>query len=357
MTKNNARKNPVFFNTEVGRLLEEWFAFDALNFSKSTRDNYVSKARIIDRYFKKIKLKDIDHDRMIRYTIYLQRNYSNKTINETYIVLRAIFKRARRQRLIDVDPMVEIENLKVCDNEPEPFTKQEIADILNACDKSMVAEIALFKLGCMTGLRISELLALDWDNVDFERRRIWVNRAKVQGKLKITKTKGSQRHVYLINGAFETLKELYEVTGHLKPKVYRVFYTAEKSKNQKLRLVFINTNTKRPICNESHYGRYFFKPTLEKAGVCYRGPSHTRHTFASQMLTAGIPIKKIANDMGHATTQMIHKHYGKWIHEDAPQYSDQAESQFDGVFTNKRTNPFFGMPAENGCPVKRKKKA
>src|SRR5690606_16998530 len=108
MKKINSRKNPVFFNTEVGRLLDEWVIYECRNFSKSTRDNYISKARRIDRYFKKTKLINICHDKIIKYSIYQARNYANKTINETFIVLRAIFKRARRQGLIDLDPMAEI---------------------------------------------------------------------------------------------------------------------------------------------------------------------------------------------------------------------------------------------------------
>ena len=49
----------------------------------------------------------------------------------------------------------------------------------------------------------------------------------------------------------------------------------------------------------------------------YRGPNNARHTFISQLLTAGIPKEWIIRQVGHTSTRMIDEHYGKWISEDA----------------------------------------
>lgn len=48
-------------------------------------------------------------------------------------------------------------------------------------------------------------------------------------------------------------------------------------------------------------------------------PNNCRHTYASQMLSTGVvPLDWIADQMGHTSTAMIWKHYGKWINEDGP---------------------------------------
>jgi len=52
---------------------------------------------------------------------------------------------------------------------------------------------------------------------------------------------------------------------------------------------------------------------MRKAGIRYRNPYQTRHTFASMMLTAGESPIWLAKQMGHADTAMIFRNYGKWI--------------------------------------------
>ena len=59
-------------------------------------------------------------------------------------------------------------------------------------------------------------------------------------------------------------------------------------------------------------------------GVDYRGPSQFRHTFASQLLSAGINVPWIARQMGHAGTEMIQRCYGQWLVEDAVDFGAQA---------------------------------
>ncbi|MNF09535.1 Phage integrase family protein [compost metagenome] len=65
-----------------------------------------------------------------------------------------------------------------------------------------------------------------------------------------------------------------------------------------------------------------------RAKVRHRGPNNCRHTFASQMLTSGVvPIDWIAAQMGHTSTAMILRHYGKWINQDAMDITGIIEQQ------------------------------
>lgn len=52
---------------------------------------------------------------------------------------------------------------------------------------------------------------------------------------------------------------------------------------------------------------------IKKAGVRYRNPYQTRHTYASMMLSAGENPLWVVTQMGHRDTEMIIKHYGRWI--------------------------------------------
>ena len=54
---------------------------------------------------------------------------------------------------------------------------------------------------------------------------------------------------------------------------------------------------------------------LKKAGVRYRNPYQTRHTFASTLLMAGENPLWVAQQMGHKDWGMIRKRYGRWIPE------------------------------------------
>ena len=54
-------------------------------------------------------------------------------------------------------------------------------------------------------------------------------------------------------------------------------------------------------------------PALEKAGLRKRTMYQTRHTFASLMLSYGEDPLWVARMMGHTSTEMLYRHYGKFI--------------------------------------------
>lgn len=220
-------------------------------------------------------------------------------------------------------PTDNLENLPLGDGEePDPFTRTEIDKILQFPTKR-IQEINMMGFGFWTGLRISELIALAWEDVDLTEGIVRINRAKVKGRFKQNKTKRSNREIELIQPARAWLEAQQPYTEHLPYLPIKLTSRDHrKSITDHVRLVFMNTNTGQPHNSDNTVRDRFWRAHLKRAQVRYRGPNHIRHTFISQLLTAGIPKEWIVRQVGHTSTKMIDEHYGKWIREDAPGMAD-----------------------------------
>lgn len=74
----------------------------------------------------------------------------------------------------------------------------------------------------------------------------------------------------------------------------------------------------------------FWNALIKETGLRHRGPNQCRHTFASQMLSSGaVTVDWVANQLGHTSTQMIWRHYGKWIPEDEANIIGLLEDALD----------------------------
>ncbi|WP_082972341.1 site-specific integrase [Shewanella sp. UCD-FRSSP16_17] len=200
-------------------------------------------------------------------------------------------------------------------------------------------------MGVLTGLRISELQALGWDAVDFNKSVLYISIALVDKCYKTPKTAGSTRVVELCDLAVSILQQQYRITVHLKPRKVCVLQADNKNKRiTLLRSVFYNSKTNKPFLNAKQFNKSFFAPLLKSAGVSHRGVGQLRHTFASQALTTGISKEWIAKQMGHTSAAMIDIHYGRWMAQDAPNHAEKISTQFATVFgsgdaTNQAVQP------------------
>ncbi|HAU1294565.1 TPA: tyrosine-type recombinase/integrase, partial [Legionella pneumophila] len=78
-----------------------------------------------------------------------------------------------------------------------------------------------------------------------------------------------------------------------------------------------NPRTNQPWETDHQIRRTAWVHTMKKAGIRYRNPYQTRHTYASMMLSSGENIMWVASQMGHVDTEMVMKTYGKWIPDDS----------------------------------------
>lgn len=304
----------------------------------STLVNNKCKASALKRHFGETLISDICHSDILDLFDDLHERYANKTINEFMTVLRGTFKHAVNDGAIGVSPMLDVKNFKACKVEPKPFSKSEL-NRLHSTKGCRHGKHALM-LNVLTGVRISELIALTWEDIDFKRKEMFVRRAKVLNDYKTPKTEESTRKVELNELAIQVLKKQLKLTGDKATCEISVLQSDSKSRvKEHLQFVFYNSQTDAPFIHAAQFNKTFFKPFLEKAGVAHRGAGQLRHTFASQNLTAGISKEWIARQMGHSDTAMVDKHYGKWITVDSPDYASASARNLSSTFEMKVSEP------------------
>jgi integrase len=72
---------------------------------------------------------------------------------------------------------------------------------------------------------------------------------------------------------------------------------------------------------------------MQKSGSLYRVAkatytAHVRHTYASQLLSGGENPLFVAEQMGHRTTEIIMRHYGRWVEQAAEEQQHVFVSSF-----------------------------
>ncbi|QRY79678.1 site-specific integrase [Pseudomonas sp. PDNC002] len=222
----------------------------------------------------------------------------NKTLSNIQSCLRSALSDAVEEELIDSNPLAGwtySRKEEVKDDDVDPFSPEEQQAILAAMEGQgrNLVQFALW-----SGMRTSELVGLEWGDIDWLRGEVHVMRAITQaakGKAEVTKTASSRRSVKLLGPALEALKAQKAFT-----------YLAHQE-------VFQNPRTGERWAGDGPIRKTLWQCALKRAGVRYRRPYQTRHTYASMMLSAGEHPMWVAQQMGHSDWTMIARVYGRWM--------------------------------------------
>ncbi|WP_421865220.1 tyrosine-type recombinase/integrase [Motiliproteus sp.] len=324
--------SPRVLNSTLGHYLDLLLAIKENELAFSSYRGIESKARNhIRPKWGAMQIKDIDHLDLQEWIRNDLKKLHSKTIKEIVSILRQVFVLYSTRNKTAFNPTDGI-TIRLPDAEdPDPFTLDEINKILSTPTKR-VQELNLIKFMLWDGPRLSEAMALAWEDViSLEKGLVRFQRAQVRNRFKITKTKRSTRAHKLLKPAHEALLEQYSVTGHLPPIEVEVKQRDNRTvRSVKIRPVFRASRANKPLYGDQAIRERFWKVHLKRAGVRYRGPNQCRHTFISQMLSTGeIPLHWIAQHVGHTTTEMIQKTYGKWIRQDGADIYTRIEQIFD----------------------------
>lgn len=238
----------------------------------------------------------------------------NKWLANVQSVLRSALQDALDDELLETNPLYgwkyeNAEAIKSIDD-VDPFDAIEREAILSACNDPQYKN--MFEFAFWTGLRTSELIALTWEDIDWIKGEARINKAKTQAAeaAESPKTKKSIRDVKLLAPAMAALmrqKTKTFVGGNM---------------------IFIDPRSNKPWEGDEAIRQGPWKTALKKAGVRYRRPYQTRHTYASMMLTAGEPLGWLANQMGHSDLSMLARVYARWIKSATPEVGNKAVAMF-----------------------------
>ena len=245
----------------------------------------------------------------------------NKTVREIVSNMRQVFRLYRTRNKSAHDPTDGIAIALPDAEDPDPFTREEI-DTLLSTESDRVQELNMIEFMIWCGPRVSEAMALTWEDVDLKAGTVIFRRARVRSEYKVTKTRRSTRKVQLLAPALRALERQAAHTKGLAPVAIEVVDRDNRTRRkQSVRFVFHNSATNQAYSTSDNLRHVWWKAHIKRAGIRLRGPNQCRHTFASQMLSSGIATPEwIADQMGHTSTAMIFKHYAKWISKDGPDF-------------------------------------
>ena len=256
------------------------------NFSQHTAKAYYSDILAFLIWLGDEECEHINFAKIREYLHFMQvYNYQKTTVARKIASLRTFYKYLYRERKIDSNPAMNLNNPKRPKSLPKFLTPNEVEQILNNTKIETPAGYrnrTILELLWATGMRISELSGLNFGDLNLEHNEI-----RVFGK-------GSKERIILVTDRAKSFLERYiETARALIPKGFPVPPQNEDSP------VFINntgfrlqTRTVRNVINE----------VVEKISLPKHVTPHVfRHSFATHLIENGADLRVVQELLGHAS--------------------------------------------------------
>ena len=207
------------------------------------------------------------------------RGLSSNSINLIVTIIQESLRIARDIGLTDKYVADKIKRPRIKEKKVDCFTFEEQKKIEQAVLNHKKPKMFGIFLCLYTGLRIGELLSLEWTDIDFKKGELYVTKSCSDGKFgritDVPKTDTSIRTIPLPNKLISMLKTV-------------------KHKNNSKYVVGCGEQ----VISVRSYQRSF-ELLLIKLGIPHKGFHSLRHTFATRAIEQGIDIKTLSELLGH----------------------------------------------------------
>ena len=231
--------------------------------------------------------EQVDKQVLAAYVGYLkQQRYASSTIARKVAAVKSFFHYMLDTGNLQKDPTATLDSPKVQKRLPKILSMKQVEVLLNEAvqmsDPKSLRDKAFLELLYATGMRVSELVALDTDDVELSGRTVHcVSRANKQRTLPLSESAASAISVYMDRGRPALLRDLQE------------------------NALFLNHRGKR-LTRQGLW--LIIKGHVQAAGLDAGVTPHTlRHSFATHKLHGGARLRDVQKLLGHAnisTTQI-----------------------------------------------------
>ena len=274
--------------------------------SKNTVDGYkrdlVSFFSFTKKDYKSVKVEDISN-----YIVYLNDKLDAKSINRHIVSIRNYFKFLLKTNKISSNPCDNITGLKMAKTMPHVLSEEEINKLLDIELKDAISyrTKAMLELMYSSGLRVSELLSLNLNNIDFDDSIV-----RIFGK-------GSKERIVPIDEV--ALKYL---------SIYVNIYRITLLKNKQSDILFLNSRGNK--MSRQGFFKIIKNLALEKGIKKDLSPHTLRHSFATHLLNHGADLRSIQTMLGHEnikTTQIYTHVTNNYIKENYDKFHPRSKKE------------------------------
>ena len=271
----------------------------------------------------------------------LNQDHAPATVHKIIVSIDSVFRYAFKMEVIAENPIRRCELPKMNhDDKLHFFTAEQSKEFLSAIQKPYIDTYkrrngtvyteertmplqfqCYFHLALYSGCRRGELLALTWNDIDYERRKIVITKATEKLRtgeqlLKAPKTKAGKRELKLPNICFTFLKRWYQAEKELCFKLGTDWKGAEMNDFDN-NFVFIQMTTGEQMHTDSPYQTMhrfierYNRERPDKEKLPFLRLHDLRHTSATLLLSENMDIEEVSRRLGHAkpsTTLDIYGH-------------------------------------------------
>lgn len=213
---------------------------------------------IKDFHGSKLRFQDVNERWLERFTDYLSKRLSANSTRTYLQKVNTALNQAVKQKIILDNPFKYVTKLKKEEKEMVYLTKAEVQQIINTPFDYADVKNA-FLLGCYTGLRFSDIEALQWSNI--KDNQIQLTQTKTKGAVYIPLNSNAE---HILSLQSNTTANIFKLSRH-------------------------NSSVNRTL-----------KKLIEKASINKEVTFHTsRHTFATILISSGVNVFTVSKLLGH----------------------------------------------------------
>lgn len=321
-----------------GTIAEEWIGQIKITRKVSTYIKY----RLIYRNYLEKPFQDIEISAITGQIVQekISGNLSESVGKSIYCVLNQIIKYASGKYALKLMPLKR--PMSYMPKKPaETFSRKEQSALFSVLYQETDSFRAAILLCLYTGMRLGEVCALKWEDIDEENRLIVVRRTvqRLYAEEAATKTA-------LLETAPKSMYSRREIP--LPFAVAEILKRLPVLEDGKMEYVFGGNKPVDPRTMQNH-----FKQILKKAGIFHKNFHILRHTFSTNCIEGGTDVKSLSEILGHSDVQItlnqyvhpsmeIKRRHLDMLSEFYGQISGQVNGQISGQMNSQSHNQSYG---------------